>query len=488
MKKQIFSFLAVAIFILTAIVPAAAAPSDVPAASVQAETPLTDVIKITGPTDPVFQGEIICLTVEADPTGRLDGIEGPIRTAGLEFVSASYALCSEARLILIPAVSASRVTYTYRVTAPRGQVVSFEIYNVTCVVKGDSDVVVSGTGDTWSCRVDLQRKIILTVFPASALNGDIITPDEDAEVNGITASPAGGEWTVSPEPDRGISASSGGVTINASLLPAGTYRLTYTTPIGVTKSVKIVQPAPLPSASPSATSTSSAIPQPSAGAEPSTSAAPSPSASLSAAPTSSSAPQPSSGTEHVPSVIPIPTIPTIAGYGSGYIGGKFYYVKTAGASTMYYLKSSSGKMARVSAPYNVGSGGTRYYPVNYGGAVLFPRMEEGSLNCYCVCAEGLEVPVLNAVSDPEAAMTDVYQTGMMNGRIYYIKTAGASTMYYLKSSSGRMTRVSAPYVTAADGTRYYPINYGGIVLFPGLSDGSLASYNAASSKPVLTVI
>ena len=195
-----------------------------------------------------------------------------------------------------------------------------------------------------------------------------------------------------------------------------------------------------------------------------------------------------SDNELQPSVRPAPVIPEITGYESGRINGRNYYVKTAGALTMYYLQSLSGRMVRVSAPYTTAADGSRFYPVNYGGAALFPRLEDGSISCYCLFAEGLETPVLKAVSAPKPVYTDGYQTGRINGRDYYIKTSGASLMFYLKSRSGRMVRVSAPYVKAADGTRYYPVNHGGTVLFPKLSGEGLASYETGSGQTVLTVI
>ena len=192
--------------------------------------------------------------------------------------------------------------------------------------------------------------------------------------------------------------------------------------------------------------------------------------------------------DSAPKPSPAPVIPEITGYESGRINGRNYYVKTSGASPMCYLRSSSGRMVRVSAPYTTAADGTRFYPVNYGGAALFPRLEDGSISCYCLFAEGLETPVLNAASAPKPVYTDGYQTGRINGRDYYVKTSGASLMFYLKSRSGRMVRVSAPYVTAANGTRYYPVNHGGAVLFPKLSGEDLASYETGSGQTVLTVI
>lgn len=190
-----------------------------------------------------------------------------------------------------------------------------------------------------------------------------------------------------------------------------------------------------------------------------------------------------------PTAIPVPAVPTIAGYQGGRINNKPYYVKTSGFSTMYYLRSSSGRMVRVSAPSVTGSNRTVYYPINNGGTVLFPRLENGKLTCFCVFQGNMEMPVLSAVAEAHPQTTiNGYQTGMVNGKPYYAKTSGASTMFYLRSSSGRMARVSAPYVTASNGTRYYPVNYGGAVLFPRLANGRISAYVSGDGETVLTVL
>ena len=193
--------------------------------------------------------------------------------------------------------------------------------------------------------------------------------------------------------------------------------------------------------------------------------------------------------EFQPTSRPVPPVSISEGYQSGWINKKNYYVKTSGFSTMYYLRSSSGRMARVSASSVKAANGTAYYPINNGGTVLFPRIENGNLTCFCVFQRNMEVPVLAVVNDACPQTTpDGYQTGTVNGKPYCVKTSGASTMFYLRSSSGRMARVSAPYVTAGNGTRYYPVNYGGVVLFPRLTNGQVTSYVTSNGESVLMTL
>lgn len=230
-------------------------------------------------------------------------------------------------------------------------------------------------------------------------------------------------------------------------------------------------PAPTPDPSPTATSAPSPVVTPSKSPDPVPSVIP------------------STNPDPVPSAVPAPTIPAIAGYDSGWVKTKPYYVKTSGASILYYLKSSSGRMGRVSAPYITDAEGVRYYPINHGGAVLFPRLKNNRFEAYCIYRDGMEIPVLTVSADVKTPTNNEgYQTGVINGKTYYAKTSGASTLFYLKSSSGRMARVSAPYVTIADGTRYYPVNYGGTVLFPKQSDGRVISYATGSAEEILTTI
>ena len=100
----------------------------------------------------------------------------------------------------------------------------------------------------------------------------------------------------------------------------------------------------------------------------------------------------------------------------------------------------------------------------------------------------MEIPVLAVQARPAAG--EELQQFSVNGKTYYVKTSGASMLFYQRRSAGSLGRVSAPcvsapYVTGADGTRYYPVNCGGTVLIPQLKDGTLASY-AAGDAAVLT--
>ena len=122
-----------------------------------------------------------------------------------------------------------------------------ETATVTTVKEGTATITATAGSTTATATVTVTKagttpgEITFTVTPTTALNGDAITPDPEG-VTGVTATPTGGVWTVEPEPDQGISASSGGVTINGDLLAPGTYTLTYTAPDGSTKTLQVVQP------------------------------------------------------------------------------------------------------------------------------------------------------------------------------------------------------------------------------------------------------
>ena len=64
---------------------------------------------------------------------------------------------------------------------------------------------------------------------------------------------------------------------------------------------------------------------------------------------------------------------------------------------LFYQKRSSGSMGRVSPPYVTDKDGIRFYPVNCGGTVLWPRIENGKVTCYCAFQEGKEIPVLAVI-------------------------------------------------------------------------------------------
>ena len=188
-----------------------------------------------------------------------------------------------------------------------------------------------------------------------------------------------------------------------------------------------------------------------------------------------------------PASIPAPNLqPAVSGFETGLANERTYYAKSSGASTKYYLRSNTGKMTRVAVP-SVKTGGQTFYPILSGGSVLFPRVESGQVVCYSTFVDGMDVPILNVQTAVSPALTDGYQTGRMNGRPYYVKVSGASMKYYLKSNSGKMTRVAAPSISAG-GTKYYPINHGGTVLWPVVETGKLLSYSAYdgdTESPVL---
>ena len=234
--------------------------------------------------------------------------------------------------------------------------------------------------------------------------------------------------------------------------------------------------------------------RPSAGPQPTVSASAKPSVSTSpsasASPTSSAtvAPRPSASvlpsSPPMPTAVTVPEIAGIEGYQGGRLNGKVYYMKTSGASMLLYQQRSSGSMGRVSVPYVTDADGTRYYPVNCGGTVLFPRLRNGSLEAYCRYEDGREIPVLAVQTIPGAA--EDLQQFFLNGRQYYVRTSGASMLFYQKRSNGSMGRVSPPYVTDKNGTRFYPVNCGGTVLIPQLKNGTLDSYMAGTAA-VLTL-
>ena len=188
----------------------------------------------------------------------------------------------------------------------------------------------------------------------------------------------------------------------------------------------------------------------------------------------------------MPTAVTVPEIAGIEGYQGGRLNGKVYYMKTSGASMLLYQQRSKGSMGRVSVPYVTDADGTRYYPVNCGGTVLFPRLRNGSLEAYCRYEDGREIPVLAAPTIPGTA--EDLQQFSLNGRTYYARTSGAGMLFYQKKSSGALGRVSAPYVTDKTGTRYCPVNCGGTILVPQLQNGELAGYAAGSSgSAALTV-
>ena len=256
-------------------------------------------------------------------------------------------------------------------------------------------------------------------------------------------------------------------------------------------------PAPVPSGAPTASVPPSTGDQstvsPSAGPQPTVSASAKPSVSTSpsasASPTSSAtvAPRPSASvlpsSPPMPTAVTVPEIAGIEGYQGGRLNGKVYYMKTSGASMLLYQQRSNGSMGRVSVPYVTNAEGTRYYPVNCGGTVLFPRFRNGSLEAYWRYEDGREIPVLAVQTIPGAA--EDLQQFSLNGRQYYARTSGASMLFYQRRSSGSLGRVSAPYVTDKNGTRFYPVNCGGTVLIPQLKNGALDSYMAGTAA-VLT--
>ena len=189
-----------------------------------------------------------------------------------------------------------------------------------------------------------------------------------------------------------------------------------------------------------------------------------------------------------PAPVPVPELqPAVSGYEEGLANGRTYYAKNTAASTKYYLRSSSGKMTRVAAP-GVKAAGQSFYPAAFGDSVLFPRTQNGKVICYCTYRDGMEIPVLNVAAEVSPELTGGYQTGEMNGRTYYVKVSGASMKFYLKSKTGKMTRVAAPGISAGS-ARYYPINHGGTVLWPVVENGKLmrcSAYADGKETPVLT--
>ena len=211
---------------------------------------------------------------------------------------------------------------------------------------------------------------------------------------------------------------------------------------------------------------------------------PSPSPSATARPTAN--PSATVNPSPAPSAVPAPSIPAVAGYQSGLLNGRTYYTKTSGASMLFYQRRTSGSMGRVSAPYVAGSDGTRYYPVNNGGTILYPRLENGKLTAYCQYRNSQQVPVLRA-GTVKSTDSSTMQAFVLNGRQYYARTSGASILFYQQRSSGSFGRVSAPYVTGSNSVRYYPVNCGGTVLIPQLASGQLSAYLGADNA-FLTIL
>ena len=269
-------------------------------------------------------------------------------------------------------------------------------------------------------------------------------------------------------------------------LPAGA-TLELFTPLPSTSTEPAPTKDPSPSTEPSPSAIPSTEPSPSASpsAQPSTTAKPSATARPTAVPSATVKPSP------VPSAIPAPSIPAVNGYQGGLLNGRVYYTRTSGASMLFYQQRSNGSLGRVSAPYVTDGSGTRYYPINNGGTVLYPRLENGKLTAYCLYSSNRQIPVMRADAVP-ATGTSNLQYFMLNGRQYYARTSGASILFYQRRSSGSLGRVSAPYVTSAGGIRYYPVNCGGTVLYPKLTGGQIASYCSYSSitgdDPALTVL
>lgn len=418
--------------------------------------------------EPMYPGQKITIIL----TGYGEAVTGKISTNGLKFISTSSNMSDEDTFVLLPNHGLRSVSYTYQVIAGPGEisVTTSQVFQATDTqVLQAEDAQWFGTAE-WdpSNPLDLTFEILDpdgNVLPS----GSDLDPSVNYTVR-ITSNNTPVDLTISGNlsvwggdevwddddlyiPLMPFTVKSGEVKQvqlkNLSMLPSGTFsmRLTDLLPVGVTFQSNFW------------TGTLGHISIP---------------------PANSSV---------LPS-FPAPVIPEIIGFNPGFINSKPYYVKVSGASTMYYLKSSSGRMARVSAPSVAADNGIKYYPIKNGSTVLFPRLEEnGQISCFCEFRDGQEIPVLS-VTDDVHPQTDVngYQTGKVNGKPYYVKVSGASTMFYLKSSSGRMARVSAPSVTAENGVRYYPVNYGGVILFPKLTDGKLTSYVTGSGENVLELI
>ena len=209
--------------------------------------------------------------------------------------------------------------------------------------------------------------------------------------------------------------------------------------------------------------------------------------SVTARPTATQAPSTAKPTvTPSPSVTAKPTsapvnLPEIPGYQAGQLNGRTYYVRTSGASMLFYQKRSSGSLGRVSAPYVTDSSGKRYYPLNHGGTVLFPELSGGRISTYCLFRDGMKTPALHVLAASMPEVTNGSQVLQLNGKTYYARTSGASMLFYQKRSSGSMGRVSAPYVTDSSKTRYYPANHGGDVLIPVLAGQSFAAYTCSGN-------
>ena len=320
-------------------------------------------------------------------------------------------------------------------------------------------VTVSGTGPAVSGRLQTAGLDFVSVSSElSHQGGFVLLPDYGTSSVTYTFRVQAEGGSVCVQMEDGCEAD--GSTIQR-IAPAS-----WTAPVSVPPAQSPdVTPAPGPSASASARPSATALPTagPGATTKPSASVMPSPAPS-------SAVPK--------PSAVPAPEIPETAGYQGGIINGRPYYVKTSGSRTMFYLRRNDGTMNRVAAPYVTGSDGSRYYPVSCGSTVLFPRLTDGKLSAYCVFRDGMEIPVLAAGADiPEA---DSLQSCTVGARSYLARVSGSRMMFYLQRQDGTLNRVAAPYVMGSDGSRYYPVNCGGIVLSPQSAGGNPVSYTAGT--------
>ena len=491
--------------------------------------PAANEIRVAGPDGPLHGGEIIQIT--AGNRLARDIIHGRIRTEGLKFLSASDQHSSLYQVWLVPDQGASECTFTYEVSAGEGNTVSFEVYYVHA--GSNSSWETAGIGHGWAAVVSegaaAEPKPEDGPQPpaGSGYSLEYMAHKSWLTLEGFKGTlpehldlPAGDyQWLVCPgfagqtslktvTIPEGIECINGEVFENCTNLEeitiprsmnyiyrdalvgctnlrtmhyAGTKEefeeIDFVLPNGVElvcESPSLFPPA-VPSAQPTATSSTTAKPT----------AQPSASASVSVRPTQTPGPSPSVSAG--PTAVPAPAIPAAAGYQGGWMNGKTYYGKTSGSRTMFYLRRQNGTMNRVAAPYVTDKDGNRYYPLISGSAVLFPRLENGKLSAYCTFQNGMEIPVLAASADIPAA--DSLQSITVGVRTYFVRVSGSRMMFYLRRQDGSLNRVAAPYILGSDGVRYYPVNCGGTMLAPQLYGGRIASYSSgAGNTPVLTAL
>ena len=146
-------------------------------------------------------------------------------------------------------------------------------------------------------------------------------------------------------------------------------------------------------------------------------------------------------TEAKPTSVPV-NLPAVPGYQAGKLNGRTYYVKVSGSRMMFYLQRQDGSMNRVAAPYVTGLDGQRYYPLDSGGVVHFPKLTNGRLTAYCHYADGTETPAV--IPGGDLAKADSQQQCTVNGRTYIVRISGSRMMFYLQRKDGSLNRVAAP--------------------------------------------